>query len=94
MKIISYIVIIILIILGLTFALLNAQSVTLNYYLGSLNISLSLLLVITIGLGILMGLILALFPILKLKTGNYHLKSHIKQLERAIENSQNSQNKG
>lgn len=84
MRIFSYLIAIVLILFGLTFALLNASPVKLNYYLGTATLSLSLLLIITVGLGILIGFIFSLIPILKLKKKNYHLKNRVKQLEQNI----------
>jgi putative membrane protein len=84
MRIISFIIAIILIVFGLTFALLNAKPVELNYYIGTAEISLSLLLVLTVGLGIIIGFIFTLGSIIKLKQKNYHLKSRVKQLEQEI----------
>ena len=84
MRIITYIVAIILILFGLTFALLNATAVKLNYYVGTTEISLSLLLILTVGLGILIGFIVSLGPVLKLKRKNYQLRTRVKQLEQEV----------
>lgn len=94
MRIISYIIAIILILFGLSFALLNASPVKLNYYVGSIDISLSLLLVLTVGLGILIGFIVALGRILKLKNKNYQLKSRLKQVEHELVSIRVPENKG
>jgi putative membrane protein len=84
MRIFSYLIAIILILFGLSFAFLNASAVKLNYYVGSFSISLSLLLILTVGLGILIGFIVSLVPIIKLKKKNYHLKNRVKELERQV----------
>lgn len=88
MRIFSYLFALILIILGLSFALLNASPVRLNYYLGTVSISLSLLLVLTVGLGIVVGLIFSLAPIFRLKRKNYHLRNRVKQLEQEVAKTQ------
>lgn len=67
MRFFSTLVILITIFIGLTFALLNAAPVTLHYYFGTSVISLSLLLVLCFGFGILMGVILMLWPLFKLR---------------------------
>ena len=82
MRIISYIILLIIILAGITFAILNAELVTLNYYFGAGKISLSLLMVLCLGIGVLLGLLTALWPILRLKRKNYRLKSQLKQLEK------------
>lgn len=84
MRIFSYIVAIVLILFGLTFALLNARPVELNYYLGTIKISLSLLLIFTVGLGILIGVIFSLGSWIRLKRKNFQLRSRIKQLEHEV----------
>lgn len=89
MKIISFIIIFILVIFGISFALLNASVVTLNYYFGSIKMSLSLLLVFTLGLGVLIAFLIALWSILKNKNQNRRLKNRIKQLELEIEKLKN-----
>jgi len=78
MRIFSYVILVIIIALGITFAALNAETVNLNYYLGVRPISLSLLLVLCLGVGVLLGLLIALFPLIRLKKVNYHLKSQLK----------------
>lgn len=85
MKVISFIIIFLLIVFGISFALLNANVVTLNYYFGSVKMSLSLLLVFTLGLGALIAFLIALWSILKNKNHNRRLKNRIKQLELEIE---------
>jgi len=86
MRIVSYILIILIIILGLTFAVLNAGTVALNYYFGVVHISLSLLLVMALGLGVLLGLLASLAPIFRLKRKNSKLSHRVKEAEEEIEN--------
>lgn len=81
MRIFSYITLFIILLLGITFASLNAETVTLNYYVGSKSMSLSLLLVIFLGVGVLLGLIVTIAPMLRLKNKNRRLKNQLKQLE-------------
>lgn len=94
MRIFSFIFAIILIFFGITFALLNATPVKLNYYIGTASLSLSLLLIIAVGFGILIGFIVALGAILKLKKKNYHLKNRVQQLEKEIVSLKLPENKG
>jgi putative membrane protein len=77
LRILSFIIWLIVILLGLTFATLNAEPVTLNYYFGSRTISLSLLLVLCFGIGVIIGLLIALSKVLRLKMTNYQLKKQI-----------------
>lgn len=86
MKIFSTLFILLLIFFGISFAILNSSSVSLNYYFGNTEISLSLLLAITLSVGALLGFILATPTIFRLKRGNSKLKSRIKQSEQEVGN--------
>lgn len=81
MRIFSYLLAIILILFGLSFALLNATPVKLNYYLGSVSLSLSLLLILTVGVGIILGFIFSLGPLFRLRRKNHHLRNRVRELE-------------
>lgn len=60
MRFFSYIIWVLVILLGFTFACLNIESVTLHYYLGQTALPLSLLLVLTLLLGIILGMLATL----------------------------------
>lgn len=89
MRLILYIFLLILLILGVTFAYLNATPVMFNYYVGQISVPLSLLLVLTLGVGIFLGLVSLLVPILKLKTKNSTLKRKLKNAQKEVENLRN-----
>jgi len=80
MRILTYILVIIIAIFGLSFALLNATPVTFNYYIGTISLSLSLLLILCLGIGIIIGMILLLPSLIRLKNINYNLKRQLKKL--------------
>ncbi len=82
LRIISYILIVLIILLGITFAIRNDTPVPLNYYLGTTKIALSLLMVYCLGIGILLGFIAIIYPWFKLKKQNRSLRNRIKQLEK------------
>lgn len=86
MRIISYIFLLIVMLIGLTFASLNAAPVIFNYYIGSKTIALSLLLVFTFGAGIFLGLLLFMFSWVRIKRDNLILKSHLKNAEKEVKN--------
>jgi lipopolysaccharide assembly protein A len=86
MRIFSYIFLLLIMVFGLTFATLNSNQVAFNYYVGSRQISLSLLLVATFGFGVLLGTLFSLLPYLKVKIANKKLKGRIKIAEKEIEN--------
>lgn len=86
MRIISYLILLLIMLIGLTFASLNSNIVTFNYYLGTLDIALSLLLVGAFGIGIFLGLFAAVTPWFRVKRDNMRLKSRLKVVEKEVEN--------
>ncbi len=86
MRVFSYVVLLLIMVLGLIFAILNSAQVSFNYYLGVKQISLSLLLVLTLGVGIIIGFIFTLISVIKQKKENYRLKTRIKDIEKELEN--------
>ncbi len=86
MRILSYLMLLIIMLIGLTFASLNSTVVSFNYYLGTKEIALSLLLVSSFGVGICLGLLAAIFPWLKAKTEVFRIRSRLKVVEKEVEN--------
>ena len=64
-RIITYICLLFIILIGVTFAYLNAEPVVINYYIAKVSLPLSLSLVLTLLLGCLLGLIACLCLYLK-----------------------------
>jgi len=86
MKFIFYLFWIIVIIVAVTFASLNAGIIQVNYYVNVTNIRLPILLLITLVIGALLGII-AMMPILiKAKNANRRLKQKVKQIELEVNN--------
>jgi putative membrane protein len=85
-RIFTYILILIVILLGVTFASLNSGPVTIHYYVGQHTFSLSLLLVLVFTAGSLLGLLVGFWLLLKVKVKNYRLSQHLKIAEKEIEN--------
>ena len=73
-----------LLVLGLSFALLNASPVELNYYFGRVELPLASALVLTLAIGALLGLLGMLNMVFKLKRENMKLKKIIKAPEREL----------
>jgi len=82
MKIFSYIMVILVILLGVTFAMMNTSPVTLNYYVGTSDISLSLLLVLVLFIGVLLGVIFMSSKLLKEKYENRRYKNKLEQVQK------------
>jgi lipopolysaccharide assembly protein A len=85
-RIISYFFLLIIVIFGMTFATLNSESVTINYYLGQSTLPLSLLLVLVFALGCLVGMIVGFWLLIKAKLFNHRLQKRLSLAEKEIEN--------
>lgn len=86
MRIISYFFLLVIVIFGMTFATLNSESVTINYYFGQTTLALSLLLVIVFALGCLVGMVVGIWLLIKSKILNYRLKQRLSLAEKEIDN--------
>jgi len=86
MKIITALFFAVIILLGITFACLNAEPVSINYYIGTQSFPLSLLLVLTLGVGSILGLVAGTVIYLKSKAKNRRLKARIKLAEKELSN--------
>ncbi len=75
-----------ILLIGLAFHLKNHQLVVLNYYIGEIELPISLVIVMAMCFGVFFG-ILASFPIVvKIKNLNNRLEKKIKNKEKEISN--------
>lgn len=86
MRIVTYLLLLIVILIGITFAVLNPNAVTVNYYIGQKTLPLSLLIVFIFALGCFFGLLVGGWLLLKVKLKNYHLKQKLKVAEKEVQN--------
>ncbi len=86
MRLIGLIIIALVLFIGVTFACLNAEIVTINYYIGSAKLPLSLLLVIVLTLGALCGLMVGLKLFVVSKRETYRLRHRLKIADKEIAN--------
>jgi putative membrane protein len=75
-----------LILFGVTFAALNASSVEVNFYFTKLTMPISVLMTITLGIGVLLGFLLFLYRYWRLKVEYSRLKSQFRLTEKEIKN--------
>jgi lipopolysaccharide assembly protein A len=85
MRILSFLVVAIIVLLGATFAVLNAAPVSLNYYISTSKLPLSLLLVFVLGAGGFIGWLAGLWMWMRLKAENFRLGHRIKTLEKELD---------
>jgi putative membrane protein len=76
----------IVILLGVTFAILNPHSVNVNYLLNSRPIHLPILLLFTLLMGSFLGLVAMLPAVLRNKRSNSHLRARVKEAEHELQN--------
>lgn len=86
MRIISYFFLLVIVLFGMTFATLNSESVTINYYFNQSTLPLSLLLVIVFAFGCLVGMVVGIWLLIKAKLLNYRLKQRLSVAEKEIDN--------
>lgn len=86
MRIVITIFYLLLILLGVSFAVLNATSVQVNFYFTTLKMPISVLMTLMMGVGILLGLFLFLYRYLRLKGECRKVKNQLKLTEREIKN--------
>jgi len=86
MRILTYALLIVLALFALTFAGLNAEQVSLNYYLGKIQLPLSLLAILSFILGGLLGLVTAFTVYIKLKYIHRRLQHRLRLVEEELVN--------
>ncbi|MES2217775.1 MAG: LapA family protein [Pseudomonadota bacterium] len=86
MRIFSYIFVILIILLGISFATLNSGTIDINYYIGHKVMPVSLLIAMVFAIGCLLGIIVGLWILIKTKLKNYRLKQKLKLAQKEIEN--------
>ena len=86
MRIVTYLFLILLVIFALIFAGLNADLVSVNYYLGTKRLPLSLLIILSFILGGLLGLLTAFITYVKLKYVNRRLRHRLNLVEKELTN--------
>jgi len=85
-RFIFFVVILLIILIGLSFALLNAEPVSFNYYLGTRDLELSLLLVFTLVLGAILGMAASFGLIIKSRAEISKMRREIKSKSKQLVN--------
>jgi putative membrane protein len=85
LRLFGYLLLVILIVLGLSFAVLNAEPVSLNYYFGSSDVPLSMIVVLSLAAGALIGLLVSMGTILRLRQQRAKLRKQLQRAERAAD---------
>jgi putative membrane protein len=85
-RIIYILLIVLLVVIGLVFAVLNADPVQLNYYFSSASIPLSLLLLLAIIIGAVLGILASASVIVSNKREIAHLRKAVDVAEKEVAN--------
>jgi len=85
-RIIIYTILLMVSLVGLSFALLNSDTVTLNYYFDKLQAPLSLVMVIALAIGAVMGVLASMWAVLAQKRELAKLRKAAKITEKEITN--------
>ncbi|KTC89023.1 LapA family protein [Fluoribacter dumoffii] len=86
MRILMLVIYILLIIIGVSFAALNASSVDVNLYFKTISMPISVLMTIMLGIGILVGFIIFIGKYWRLKAECHKIKNQLKLTEKEIKN--------
>jgi putative membrane protein len=85
-RIVLFLISLIVVVVGLTFTVLNADSVTINYYFGKDDVPLSLIVVLAIACGAVIGVIAALSSVLNVKRELSKVRKELKLKEQEVSN--------
>jgi putative membrane protein len=85
-RIVMMAVLLVVAMFGLSFALINADPVQLNYYLGTIQAPLSLVLVFALALGAGLGVLATMGVVLKQKRELARLRKSVKLTEKEVAN--------
>ena len=85
-RIFSFIFLLVIIILGLFFGNINAETISLNYYWGSSQMPLSLALVLCLLCGAILGVVASLTVVLRLRHRINKLRRELKTAEKELVN--------
>lgn len=84
MRIVSYFFLLVIVLFGMTFAALNSESVTINYYFSQSVLPLSLLLVLVFAAGCFIGMLAALWMLIKSKIAQHQLRHRLHSTEKEL----------
>ena len=82
--IVKLILIIFVLLFGLAFHIRNHQLVTLNYYVSEIQLSFSVIILIAISIGVLLGILVSIPIIIRTRKRNSRLEKKIKDTEKKI----------
>ena len=86
MQLIRFFFVVLLLIAGMAFALINHTPVSLDFYVTSMELPLFVIILLAIGCGLLLGSVLSLFFFLRLKRENRRLQRQYDAIQQEVTN--------
>ena len=86
MRIVMIIFYLILILIGISFAALNASSVQVNFYFTTLTMPVTVLMILMLAIGMLIGFTLFILKYWRLKAEHRKIRNQLKLTEKEIRN--------
>lgn len=86
MRILYYLLLLVVVLLASTFATLNLQAVSINYYIAQRTLPLALLLAFTFSGGCILGLIIGFWLLMKSKLKQLRIRKQLSLMEKELEN--------
>lgn len=86
MRIVMMLFYLILIVVGISFAVLNASSVEVNLYFASITMPVSVLMILMLGIGMFVGFFIFMLRYFRLKSECRRLRNQLKLTEQEIKN--------
>ena len=86
MRLLMIIVYLLIILLGISFATLNATSVQVNFYVKTLTMPISVLMTAMLGIGLLIGFTVSIMRFWRLKIELLKVKNNLKMSEKEVKN--------
>lgn len=88
-RLVSFVLVLVLVLLGLAFAVGNAKPVEVNYFLATRELPLAMTLVLALVLGALIGLLFSLTMMIRLKRETLRLRRQVRLVEQEVINLRN-----
>ncbi len=89
LKLIKFILAIVFLVIGAAFAIINDQPVELDLYFLVTSLPLSLILLLAVGVGILLGAIVSAFYFMRIRKENADLRRQSRLVEQEVKNLRN-----
>jgi putative membrane protein len=86
MRIVTLIFVLIVLVIGISFAVINANMVPFHYYFGKASVPLSLLLVFTLVVGAILGLAAGIGMYFKAKRGLHGVRKQLHNTQKELAN--------